>query len=276
MEKKNTETMITQDHFDNFKVKVIQDNFENINVKLNNNIGDPLNVSVTQNGFLNTYTKVTNPIQVEIIKNIGNDFVFYESHDLALSGRGLLVGGLIGVLYGIYDVRVTSLFGITIQDKYNHIAGLIGLIIFIEIIIFLSLCLRDFLKNKTNNISKLIGNKTNLDYLILELKKAKKEKLPNINEIENQIERLKNENAKIGLQLYQKNIIYYGFKIIYPLSVGIIGIISLGKYEITRAINKLDINYLYVPLAIIVFFFIIVRIKPFLKFIFKIGRKKVK
>jgi hypothetical protein len=58
-----------------------------------------------------------------------------------------------------------------------------------------------------------------LDYLILELKKAKKEKLPNINEIENQIERLKNENAKIGLQLYQKNIIYYGFKIIYPLSV---------------------------------------------------------
>jgi hypothetical protein len=58
-----------------------------------------------------------------------------------------------------------------------------------------------------------------LDYLILELKKAKKEKLPNINEIENQIERLKNENSKIGLQLYQKNIIYYGFKIIYPLSV---------------------------------------------------------
>jgi hypothetical protein len=58
-----------------------------------------------------------------------------------------------------------------------------------------------------------------LDQLILELKTAKKEKSPNIKEIENQIERLKNENAKIGLQLYQKNIIYYGFKIIYPLSV---------------------------------------------------------
>lgn len=276
MEKKNTETMITQDHFDNFKVKVIQDNFENINVKLNNNILDPLNVSVVQNWFISTSTKITNPIQVEIIKNIWNDFVYYESHDLALSWRGLLVGWLIGVLYGIYDVRVTSLFWITIQDKYNHIAGLIGLIIFIEIIIFLSLSLRDYLKNKTNNISKLIWNKTNLDQLIIELKKAKKEKSSNIKEVETQIERIKNENAKISLQLYQKNIIYYGFKIIYPLSIWIIWIISLWKYEITRAMKRLDINYLYVPLAIVLFFFIVVRIKPFFKFIFRIWRKKVK
>jgi hypothetical protein len=190
-----------------------------------------------------------------------------------LSWRWLLVGWLIWVLYGIYDVRVTSLFWITIQDKYNHIAGLIWLIIFIEIIIFLSLCLRDYLKNKTNNISKLIWNKTNLDQLIIDLRKARKEKSPNIKDLQTQIERLKNENAKISLQIYQKNIIYYGFKIVYPLSVWIIWIISLGKYEITRAINRLDVNYLYVPLAIIMFFFIIVRIKPFFKFVFRVGRK---
>lgn len=218
-------------------------------------------------------TTITSPIQVEIVKNIWNDFVYYESPDLSLSWRGLLIGGLIWVLYGIYDVRVTSLFWITIQDKYNHIAGLIWLIIFIEIIIFLSLCLRDYLKNKTNNISKLIWNKTNLNKLILELKNARKEKLPNIWDIQTQIEKLKNENAKISLQIYQKNIIYYGFKIIYPLSVWIIWIISLGKYEITRAMKKLDVNYLYIPLALIIFFFLIVRIKPLFKFIFRIGRK---
>ncbi len=222
---------------------------------------------------LPTKTTITNPIQVEIIKNVWNDFVFYESPDLNMSGRWLLIGWLIWVLYGIYNVRVTSLFGITIQDKYNHVSWFIGLVIFIEIIIFSSLFFRDYLKNKTNNITKLIWNKTSLDNLIIELKKAKKERLPNIKELQSQIEKIKNENANINLQLYQKNIIYYGFKIIYPLSVWIIWIISLGKYEITRALKRLDVNYLYVPLVLIIFFYIIVRIKPIFKFVFRIWKK---
>lgn len=250
----------------NNEIKIKQDILEALNVKISNNLENRLNVNIIERPWFSTLTTIKNPVQVEIIKNPNNDFLFYESKDLSFTWKSLLSIWITWILYWTYNIKISSLFWINIQDSQNHISWIIWIIIIIEIIIFSSLFFRDYLKNKTSEISKIIWNKHSLKNLYKDLKINK-----NNPSIKDAIENLENENNKIILQSFQKNIIYYWFKIIYPLYIWIIWVLSIWFHNIRKTLEIIPIHYIFTPIIIFILLIIIVNIfSNFNKIKFKI------
>ena len=244
-------------------IKIVQWSQEKLNIKLSHDEPqEHINVNLLpQLPQSINVKKIDNPIKVEIIKNPKNDFLYYESKELAFTWKTLITLWIMWLIYWTYNLKVNSFLWINISDTNNNLPWLIWLIIIIECIVFILIFFRDYFKDFNDKKNILNSNKEeikNLRKTINELKDNEKDRKKWLTDI---IEKIEIQNNEIALQNYQKNIIYYWLKVLYPLSVWIIWAISIWKEKIFCIIKLFPIENLLIPLFLFLILFIINKIK---------------
>lgn len=236
---------------DTKNIKIEQWFQEKLNINLSQNIGESINVNLIPQWPQSIHVKrIHDPVKVEITKNPKNDFLYYESKELAFTWKTLLSLWIIWVIYWTYNLKVNSFLWINIIDTNNNLPWLIWIISIIECIIFILIFFRDYFKDFNDKKTIFSSNKDEIN----NLKKTIKELKDNGGNIEqsltDHIEKLEIQNNEITLQNYQKNVIYYWLKVIYPLSLGLIWIISIWKDKILWVIKLFPIENLLIPIIL--------------------------
>lgn len=242
-------------------IKIEQWFQETLNVRLSQDIQERLNVNIDHLRPQSIdVKKIWSPVKVEVIKTPENDFLYYESKELAFTWKTLLSIWLIWIIYWTYNLKVNSFLWISINDSNNYVPWIIWILIIFECLIFCLIFLRDFFKDW---VDKKILIKKNTERIKEHEAELKKEKITDEQRkaIRFSLNELKIENNKITLQNYQKNIIYYGTKIIVPLSVWLMWAVSIWVKKINEVVNIFPIEYTIIPISLMLILFILDKFK---------------
>jgi hypothetical protein len=243
------EVFITQDYDEKLRVKIEQWHQESINVKIipNTESSWPQNIIIDPTSQITANIGKTVKVDINSLPN-SEWFLFNDSREFRFSSRTLLTLWILWVMYWKYNITISGFLWITIKDDSANLPWFIWLLIFMELIIFLSIFMRDVRKFWVENTLKIFDKENNLRMLQKDKKNFENEikSQGSSIELEKKLENCKRtikvfDNQLEGLRIekYNNYLILLWLKISLPFSIWILGLV-LNWEDFTRKIYSIS------------------------------------